>query len=1210
MLALFSNPVFIIVAVVIVGILLLVLASYTPLVALYFGLLAPIIGAATSFASSVILVARSAIAAAPAAVVAAYGMGMTVAANAAASLDAFVASVVLSNLGFGIVNRTLALLDLVMPYFQIQSAMRGVYSKGTLFLLIVGIFFGATVFLDIFPFVQTYVNDAYCVIGVFLSYVDAFLRIIGKFYDQFAPLLNELGAWVYDLASAIIQDLLIVLTSTFSILIRISNDPASLAIAPSHTSCVGYQSAVLFPSSREQLVCLGKDILRFGVDGVVLRIFSALPGVDNTAQSLAHEIVWLFIDALTRGVQFLAQVIDNPGGCTDPSDCYKCSLGNPDMETCCPIAAMLCVIKRFFALGSRVGFLLYQLIIQIPVIGDVIRVVAELASLLAEILNKYIRKPFNDVLNIILQPIGDFINGLISAICVFLHIIDDVIPGDLIPDDSHCGIGFVNIPLNPIPEIPLIAELQVNLPPILRRRRMLNLDDPPPYDVQAEQARMLREKRTYDYWALPEYAVTDADSWGRVPLRAQMYQEAFMEWLRVWALQHQAAAASSAPFGATYTTDTQKQQRKGDFGCYATSPAGHSNPTSGTISATELTAALEKRARKEGIRIETASERADHKANAYYGVADALHLHPDMMEALRKVLRVYEEQNATRTFNKTTDSAPTEHSSAGLVVRGHDEHLNADAVSNAQTSRQLKQVTFKISGLFTFIVHVFTTAISAAATGLVIITKWVLEVLVVLLDVLPAQGSSTITVTQVVQLDPLIPARIVRLALTFFLDTLGSSDVYGTVDDINLDAQARAIQRWGNTFARRVMGAFIKNAELLLQTLAEALLNLRLTSLTGFIGFLYSKVECDSPSSYHPFRNPTGTYRLLCLTHLLIPPKVPVPLITIPKFIDWGVPCLAPALTCQGSFGPYIGAVGECIPCQCPPPGYTKCDTVFPTGMHLLSGLLSGTLEWAVAIVDGTVSTIAGEHLTFTMVDVINLEIPFFLWIPGVLQINIGAVRPVALIPLFEQFLRLGLDADGRSIARSAFPGVHTVSSGVPAAFACVIVAFPSVTWHLFVVLGWLGLYFAVLPVIAAASFLTASVVFLLAVLLFSLLYVLFASLQFSAVTYEMVLLGETIMNMGAISMAQHNADSLNAGVTSVPVAPAPGASSMRTATKLVAPSIVTGPAMAAVRPPPPPPPTRAAPVVMHAKGKLALTLYGGRRRGGPPGSVPNQSAA
>jgi hypothetical protein len=160
----------------------------------------------------------------------------------------------------------------------------------------------------------------------------------------------------------------------------------------------------------------------------------------------------------------------------------------------------------------------------------------------------------------------------------------------------------------------------------------------------------------------------------------------------------------------------------------------------------------------------------------------------------------------------------------------------------------------------------------------------------------------------------------------------------------------------------------------------------------------------------------------------------------------------------------HVDAGGQCIPCICPFGQYESCLQAFPSGMPLIAGLVSATFEWMSNIALGVTGD--GE-LVYGVPDLINLSVHINLNFAGLPIIN-ETVRLVNLFPLLEQFLRLGLDANGHSTARGAFPGgppvppdVTTAAIVISISAFCVVMRLPSVLKDAVIIVLWVTVVLA-----------------------------------------------------------------------------------------------------------------------------------------------------
>lgn len=311
----------------------------------------------------------------------------------------------------------------------------------------------------------------------------------------------------------------------------------------------------------------------------------------------------------------------------------------------------------------------------------------------------------------------------------------------------------------------------------------------------------------------------------------------------------------------------------------------------------------------------------------------------------------------------------------------------------------------------------------------------------------------------------------------------GAIDGAPSLDDVDLDQTARDIDDAMTQWVRDNLRV-LDRAQSLFEQLRDAYLDLRYDALRGVIALLWDFVECDSPLRYHPdparFGGPDGEWKLLCLLKLMLPPTVPLLTASaeLGDAVDWGLNCTVP-MTCEGTLDRFVEAgTGRCIECVCPLGAYEACGEKFPSGMHLLSALLSGAFEWVSSMVQGFVPG-PGGSLRYGMPELLALRVNDSYRVPPFPAFQVEG-RLVSFVPLLEDFLLLGLDpATNNSIARDVFPGgaAPGAGAGPSAALACVVVRIPSITVHVFLLAAYAAAFGAavgttlfVAPVLVAVA--------------------------------------------------------------------------------------------------------------------------------------------
>jgi len=982
-----------------------------------------------------------------------------------------------------------SLLFLLRPIQQLMFALSGIF--GLVVVLLVGTgAFTAPLLLHVFPFIQDGIDEVWCNLIRFESWIDFILRFVSQFYNVIIPIVNYINSLIFEQLIDILKQLIPLLAGGANIILRIFFDAPSIVAPFTHNGqCDDFFNASLYGSSIEQLKCFVLMLLQFFVNVVVVNVTKIIPVIGPPIVPIVKDVTWLIVDAPAVFAPFIATVslgllgsLGSPLCITpalDPTSCYACSLGAPPGPPCCPTISLPCWYVRLFGLGQGILDIIFAFLESIPGIGPIIKIVAKLATILMNIFNKYIINPINTVLVAIFGALVAAINAFLSLICTIVRAFNTFCLGCVgtLGSGPQCGWqvpapSVIIKPLtSPFPELSGIS----GLPAGLGGRRLLD-----------EEAGSIFPVST---------AMSPYDGWNQAVRNYRSQALQYMGSRKKVERQTCTRARTDVPLGLTPMFHDKHFALDSD-GCPSWMPVLHS----------------------------------EVRHPEYPGYEAVPPSSPPPI--------------VTPTISDLVDLSPF----TGVEPK---------------SGRSLLQTTSAVSGFSRIIRDAVLRAGIFTAVGLRMMLKWTVTTLSPALGILPEPAANTVT-GQTFLRD--FQAANVAIANQFHIpnrNRLGeggswrglfdprnwvsfiandlvfaaSGEFVGIIDISNittadLDAAMKSVDKWANDLILNNIPALPRLLSFV-QLILRTLLDLRIDSAIGLVAKIYRQIECDSPGTFDQRLRPTGVWQPGCLVHGQFPPVIREPIIVLPDNIVWGVNCTTGPLGCDSLFGGQILTKdNRCIACKCKRAGYALCNTVYASGMHLLSGLVSLAVEFAVSLGEGVASAVgegSPNGLPYGIPQFINETVDLYVPVPHLFTINVTNIRLVALFPLLEQFLRLGVDPTGASICRAAFsavvipegPGVFSSSVsteptiGLNAGVACVIVRLPSLFWALIILAAWVAAYFSAIVILAELGLVTIYLLYQVIVLGASLLAVWFVGLGRISMEHRIADLETHVGNMG-----------------------------------------------------------------------------------------------
>jgi hypothetical protein len=983
----------------------------------------------------------------------------------------------------------ISLLGLLKPMQQIMFAANG---YPTLFFLALigsgGI--TAPLMLHTFPLVQDGLDDVWCRIWSFSDIINNILDIFAEnFYNLVAPVFDYLSSWVFEQAWDIITQLATIVPGAIMIIIRIAFDLPSVLVPFSHGgTCINYPNSNLYPSSLEQLRCLALDLLQFVVNGIFVRLINAVPFIGPQISPTAHDLIWLYVDFIITLTVFIPSIAQGLVGSTfvpncvtptvDVGDCWVCSFGAPAGPPCCTPQNLECLFVRLFGFGQAILDIIFTFLESIPGIGDIIKLVVQLATILKNAFNTYIVDPLNDLLVPIIGVIVDGINLFLQLICTIMRAIDSFcscVPG--LGSGPTCGWGL-NKPTQIIPRITTILGLPDigGLPPGLGGRRLLyttttteRSQPVPPYNSTAGDASW---RDTLDWSSLMQTIGT-----------------AFTDFAGIVNATINTPLDVSQAYHDTHTKVVEYVQARKD----------ERKPKPCTSHRTAVPIGMDHLFHDSHVALD--ADGCPHWAPVLYTEVQ----HPDYPGTSPHGPPV------RKSPMEDADNEPTSLHMAP-AQRRFLQSITPPAAVGA-IGNIVRELVFR-GGVF-------------AGIGLRMMIRWTIVTLAPLLGLIPPPSTITVAVNTTItttgtgaatisnpkaDFDALVadiaatnhipnrkqlgvnnggskfglfdPRRWVGFLTTNVLFTItGDFNNVANIADVTpaqLDAQMRAFDQWADDLILNNLPT-LDEFRRLIQLIFQDLLDLRLDALNGILARIYKQFECNSAGTFDQRLRPFGKYNWGCLLHGQIPPKIITPIILLPEHIDWGVPCLTGPLGCNSYGGTRITTVsGRCIACKCPNAGYALCDTVFPSWLHLVSGLVSAAAEWVVALSQGVAAVVSAgldsptpNGLNYGVPQFINQTVDIHFPIPFLQTIDKQDIHIVDLYPLLKPGLLIGIDSSGASIARAAAigpiisSGIGTTSPssttqpliGVNLGVACLLVRAPTLFWGIPILVAWFAAY-------------------------------------------------------------------------------------------------------------------------------------------------------
>ena len=959
--------------------------------------------------------------------------------------DVFAAVIIITSTAFKVATRTITAFGLYFPVRQLITTLSGIYGMIIITVIISGIIL-EPVWLEVQDPIQFRGNEAYCYIVTLWKYIIYLLSLPADVYNAIIPYVNFILAIVYAYIKMVIEQFLLIFFVAIGILIRLIFTPESAACVGTHDTCLNYQNATEFPCTTEQVKCLGIAAVAFGIDTLVGGAMASLPSVGPIVSVTVVNFAWFAVDYSTFALQFFGGMVDAQG-CVYSNTCDVCSLryDGPQVPPCCTQATVTCLLTRFFAFANVIE-VLTQLLEQLPLIGPLIKFVASLFSKIADFINQTFIVPANGLLQQILGPLYSIFNDITTFLCGLAH---DLLLPNLGPL-PQCGWGVSLGSDGPLPLIPDSVASAFEFAPGVRR--MLSVSGAASASASPIGADSIFTPRAVrDQLCSQGLRGLDPRNPCTRIIRnvcsppALRYEElaptitilsclAASNMGAVWTdyTEPKTRAPSQARYShgrAAAQLHTRAQFQGGEF--IATFPAVthaklHHQKAPPMRLLRSLTAHASGYFAPSSIEIMTAVRDTIFPLHQSHYQAEA--------EAANAAHTASERQQAQHQHNQQTqqqkqpqrNTSATHDSVRGTPTNKHTRHnertlLQAGCTSQGCAIDSRRHLVFAVDD-------------AIARTILNSMIRFIWSIINLFMSIFTS-GVPTATFTFLTDFD-----------LSQFA--------------INLD------NAWISILNKRLI--ILQEALKLLEMLMDVLFDLRIVSPAGLVSFIYNEVlECTSTTSYNGKTNLEGEWRLFCAFMLQFPPTFPnVP--ELSDHIDWGIPCLQ-EYTCDGGLDTHIAIDGVCIPCICPYGEYMSCKTIYESGMHLISGLLSGALEYVSQYAVG----ITGDgELVFGMRDIINLHISIDIR-ESALPVIQTKIYFVNLLPPLRQFLEMGLDANGHSISRNVFPGGSLVNNpGDPdsgkqvtislSAF-CAFIRLPGVLKDAVIIVVWavvlLGLY-------------------------------------------------------------------------------------------------------------------------------------------------------
>ena len=177
----------------------------------------------TTGLTALVAVSSSAIGTAGTSLGAMVALGQVVALQMMRGLDYFYPATVVVQALLRLRARQISVRQLVIAYLRVNYG--GGIGENIMGLLAFGLVGGGVVTLVLFPVAQRAADEAWCFVYRGESYVNYLIGIFGDVYNFVAPLLNQLGAIVYDLAAEILVDALEILVVAVTIILRLVTEP-------------------------------------------------------------------------------------------------------------------------------------------------------------------------------------------------------------------------------------------------------------------------------------------------------------------------------------------------------------------------------------------------------------------------------------------------------------------------------------------------------------------------------------------------------------------------------------------------------------------------------------------------------------------------------------------------------------------------------------------------------------------------------------------------------------------------------------------------------------------------------------------------------------------------------------------------------------------------------------------------------------------------
>jgi hypothetical protein len=963
--------------------------------------------------------------------------------------------------------------------------MAGWFQLGIILVVVlcVGGMFLYPLFLLLAPLLQSTVDEVWAFLCLVYAVLVPVIRVALVIYNGLAAIFNSLTYRISPYIDFILGPALSFASALLGILVEVLGDPVAAMecrspIRSVHV-CVGY---VDFECPMERLTCLLTDVGETVIDDVIGGVLRSSGLVTASAAAMATDMVWLTYESVLLVPAFLTNPTLNGASCVsspcvpllncDAGACLRC---RPvvDGSLCCVDYHFECLLNAWFGTLPRVAVALLEIISNVPPLGSIVDFVRNIGSYLVGFINDFLIAPLNTAIVALFAGPINIINPIMQDICDFIT--DLWIWEDL---DLQCSI--------PVPSGDVIGRID-NPGPLFRRRLLFLVGGGSDGDNTSASAHSpavacdllvvsigddfrLWTAHTDGLTSLCTEVFSDICSASRESRHSEGAEPPFSMNAALLSECVAAVAFSEAHRGHAENPDALRimdtilrMRAEGDGTCTSVlrrpiHPGAQSKTDDPlgmaaacvTRSLTWLPALPNHRAAWAADRLIATAGRAllrrrDDGAQVAW---DAPHRASDdaalaMYEARARSREAARLSRAQAQSDCDVGTRPIDTSTAihyGAINVSH----SAGSASSSQTRQSYPRP--RASGERTLLSAAAESSSAASSSSSVSIDVSALVLRMVTCAVTTAASN----VISLIVTPPMLPS--------------GSNLAEALVRDAG-DLAAEIAR-----FMEGVFVALVDSTMILLRVIISFFTDFR-TDGFGVVRFIYRITRC----SYDPSVASPEPWTIGCAFRLYLPANVTVPDANCSP-LPWGVACEA-GYTSEGLLGNYkVLDTGEEIDVICPEGGYASCTGNVPVGSAMLGAIIDVFLEMGSLFLGGRSPTTGG--LAVTVTDIVNAGIPIRirLFVP----INITIV-PVSIIPGLQGILLSGLDASGRSRARSVLPGgILALPDGPPqteSAFCLAVVA-PSVSLPLILAVAYVmfllvcyGVGIAVAPSVLVAVF-------------------------------------------------------------------------------------------------------------------------------------------